>query len=291
MASQMWSGEIMDDGGEEEFIEMEMSSCIVKLSNKPSGCSSFHCREFEFQVSSKPVNLNELLPITSSADELFYKGNLLPLHLSPCLSTARSVGSCKISPCESHNVSREVDPSNNVINVCHTMANENSINSLGRKIKPPSLALKYKAYVKGLFRRNNSSDQSSSPVAPATTVAGRKSFSEVNQSARKIQTDKNKLTAYNDSKVKGMKLSGGRRSFSEALKRSLTPRSSSPPTLSFSIGVQECQYLNRRDCELAEAEKSIEGAIAHCKQSQSESHFSHGFHSIRTTSKVGFCAL
>ncbi|XP_008777944.2 probable membrane-associated kinase regulator 4 [Phoenix dactylifera] len=58
---------------EEEYIDMDISSATFLCYNKSSPP---HSREFEFQMSA-PL---ERETITSPADELFYKGKLLPLH-------------------------------------------------------------------------------------------------------------------------------------------------------------------------------------------------------------------
>ncbi|KAL0336861.1 UNVERIFIED_CONTAM: putative membrane-associated kinase regulator 4 [Sesamum calycinum] len=58
------------DSADEEYIDMELSS------------SSPPATEFEFQMS---FTSNEQATTTSPADDLFYKGKLLPLHLPPRL--------------------------------------------------------------------------------------------------------------------------------------------------------------------------------------------------------------
>ncbi|XP_073274486.1 probable membrane-associated kinase regulator 4 [Primulina huaijiensis] len=121
---------------DEDYIDMELNSmphCSAK--------SSLHSREFEFQMSSSCCeNESAIFP----ADELFYKGKLLPLHLpprlqmvqnllhtgedfgeddfyytmpflpacstAPCTNSNTPLGSCNISPSESCRVSCELDP-------------------------------------------------------------------------------------------------------------------------------------------------------------------------------------
>ncbi|KAI6669086.1 hypothetical protein NL676_003971 [Syzygium grande] len=68
------------DHADDDYIDMEVSSYSSFLSHSMS--SPQHPREFEFQMSS--ISL-EKETTTSPADELFYKGKLLPLHLPPCL--------------------------------------------------------------------------------------------------------------------------------------------------------------------------------------------------------------
>ncbi|KAL4576531.1 hypothetical protein LXL04_012626 [Taraxacum kok-saghyz] len=104
---------------DEEFIDMEVS---VSSSSSPS-----KTREFEFQKDGGG-SINNASP----ADELFYKGKLLPLHLPPRVQMVKSllnqnakkeerdeefitfstpmVQSCNISPSESSRVSTELTP-------------------------------------------------------------------------------------------------------------------------------------------------------------------------------------
>ncbi|XP_058774255.1 probable membrane-associated kinase regulator 4 [Vicia villosa] len=65
------------DPSDDDYIDMEVSS-YSNFFNHHSEKS----REFEFQMSSV---VQEKEPTTSPADELFYKGKLLPLHLPPRL--------------------------------------------------------------------------------------------------------------------------------------------------------------------------------------------------------------
>ncbi|KAL6987519.1 hypothetical protein U1Q18_013263 [Sarracenia purpurea var. burkii] len=143
MATDLPSSNQADE--EEDYIDMEVTS-------PSSSSSSFLCYsiinspptqaiEFEFQMSSAP---NDREPSPSPADELFYKGKLLPLHLPPRLqmvqnllqnsnktafesytipfitataattttttTTATPLESCNISPSESRRVSSELNP-------------------------------------------------------------------------------------------------------------------------------------------------------------------------------------
>ncbi|CAA2972379.1 Hypothetical predicted protein [Olea europaea subsp. europaea] len=61
------------DSSDEEYIDMDLISCSTNYSPPQS-------REFEFQVCSISKETTD-----SPADELFYKGKLFPLHLSPRL--------------------------------------------------------------------------------------------------------------------------------------------------------------------------------------------------------------
>ncbi|KAL6011197.1 hypothetical protein ACLOJK_001642 [Asimina triloba] len=131
---------------EDEYIDMDISSSTTFLCYSITA-SPPRSREFEFQMSSNP---HETDSTTSPADELFYKGKLLPLHLPPRLqmvqkllhssntsldqhhhhptsssfeeekctapttafttAAATPFESCNISPSDSCNVSRELSP-------------------------------------------------------------------------------------------------------------------------------------------------------------------------------------
>ncbi|XP_017246412.1 probable membrane-associated kinase regulator 4 [Daucus carota subsp. sativus] len=69
---------------EDEYIDMEVSSSSSSLL-----FSSPQAREFEFQMCDS-VGL-EKESTTSPADELFYKGKLLPLHLPPRLQMVQKL--------------------------------------------------------------------------------------------------------------------------------------------------------------------------------------------------------
>ncbi|KAK4342950.1 hypothetical protein RND71_038766 [Anisodus tanguticus] len=65
---------------EEEYIDMEVTSSSPQIS-----------REFEFQMSSVSINDKVTTTTTSPADELFYRGKLLPLHLPPRLEMVQKL--------------------------------------------------------------------------------------------------------------------------------------------------------------------------------------------------------
>ncbi|CAN1775537.1 Probable membrane-associated kinase regulator 3 [Linum perenne] len=124
---------INGDSEDDEFIDMEVSCSSSPLSYSINGvcCSSpsshLQNREFEFQMSSSLLHQNpqnKNTDNTSPADELFYKGNLLPLHLPPRLQLVQSlllqssasaaataaVTPVNISPSGSGRVSSELNP-------------------------------------------------------------------------------------------------------------------------------------------------------------------------------------
>ncbi|XP_010920745.4 probable membrane-associated kinase regulator 4 [Elaeis guineensis] len=77
---------------EEDYIDMDISSATFlyyTISSPP------HSREFEFQMSANPRDREST---TSPADELFYKGKLLPLHLPPRLQMVQKLLQSSTSP-------------------------------------------------------------------------------------------------------------------------------------------------------------------------------------------------
>lgn len=157
---------------EEDYIDLEVSSYSI------FHCNSFkspphqlpNSREFEFQMSSGSLEREQ--PSTSPADELFYKGKLLPLQLPPrlqmveellensnqldsrntckefystplttCPSTpvafySTPFQSCNVSPSESCTVSRELNPNEYLLESLEDdISCGNPKKSWGRKIK------------------------------------------------------------------------------------------------------------------------------------------------------------
>ncbi|EXB23447.1 hypothetical protein L484_005737 [Morus notabilis] len=79
---------------DDEYIDMEISSSsssnffpYSSISSPPNSANT--TKEFEFQMSSVPNQDKETS--TFPADELFYKGKLLPLHLPPRLQMVQNI--------------------------------------------------------------------------------------------------------------------------------------------------------------------------------------------------------
>ncbi|XP_010253374.1 PREDICTED: probable membrane-associated kinase regulator 4 [Nelumbo nucifera] len=340
------------DHADEEYIDMEVgSSAFFCYSvNSPP-----HPREFEFHMSSlTPIDRE---PTTSPADELFYKGKLLPLHLPPRLqmvqkllqhsnthfeentealdenyttpfstttptpTTATPFESCNISPSESCRVSRELNPDEYFVECC-TDANgfisdqpKKSWSKKLKLIKSSSLGLKLKAsraYLKSLFSKSGCSDESSAEAARNgdegtiskakeclnryIKVSRKNPFGQIQkgrcQNAATVMRGFDKEKIIEDGSGGD---TGHRRSFSGAIKWHSTIKSSSSTSSSGSSsssslssnsnGHYGVQLLKRSSSANSEIESSIQGAIAHCKQSQKL------FGSRNAMSEVGFCSL
>ncbi|KAL8210669.1 hypothetical protein R6Q57_005106 [Mikania cordata] len=278
---------------EEEYIDMEVSTF------KNLFCHS-NSNEFEFQMFSSSSDRE--LTTTSPADELFYKGKLLPLHLPPRLQmvekilqdknkdtlddffstplatspyatpiTSTPFGSCNVSPTGSCQLSREHYPDDYFLDDTST---ENPKKSWTKKLnltKQSSFGSKLKAsrdYLKSFFGKSGGSDDSRSKF-PRTS--GKK---------------KEKLDGNNGGHRR-------RRSFSGAMiiKRFSTTTTSSGHSLlsnsSNSNSSNELRVQHRRMINTSsEIENQIQSAIAHCKMSQQQLQSRN-----KTISDMGFCSL
>ncbi|GAV77265.1 hypothetical protein CFOL_v3_20736 [Cephalotus follicularis] len=308
---------------DEDYIDMDVSTYSSLLCHSIS--SPTHPREFEFQMSSSSL---ERESTTSPADELFYKGKLLPLHLPPRLQmvkkllqnsnsaynnafeefystplmTTVTTPTTTSTPFESCQASRELN-SDEYFFECTTEVSgftaENLKKSWTKKlklIKRSSLGSKLKAsraYLKSLLGRSGCSDESS---ATATKVADEQSASKAEEPINKyvkaakktpfgkIRKDDSRMSTAGmgsfEKEKKTQDCAGlHRRSFSLAIKRHSTNKfltssssssgSSSSSSSKNSSQSNELQYLKRSSSvKTSESENSIQGAIAHCKQSQ-----------------------
>ncbi|XP_022766171.1 probable membrane-associated kinase regulator 4 [Durio zibethinus] len=343
------------NNADEDYIDIEVSSSsnflYYSISSPPQS------KEFEFQMCS--VSRDGEITSTSPADELFYKGKLLPLHLPPRLqmvqkllqisnsttfeckteapfeenpavpfitisairstNTSTPLESCSISPTESCRVSSELNPDDYFFEwstELNGFIGNNSKKSWSRKlkqIKQSSISQKLKAsraYLKSLFSKSACPNES---CAKATCNAEAENVSESKDCVNKymemakknpfgkIDNDRYKIssiiTRSIDKELVEDAANRHRRSFSGVIQRHSPTKSSSTSTstsgsssssssFSFSSsGFCDLQSLKRSNSENSEIENSIEGAIAHCKQSQKLSS------SRKTASELGVCSL
>ncbi|KAH6825732.1 hypothetical protein C2S53_018487 [Perilla frutescens var. hirtella] len=289
MEARNLSFSLCDDGDEEEeYIDMELSS--------PQSS-----REFEFQMSTTS---NHTQTTTSPADELFYKGKLLPLYLPPRRQMVQSLlllqpaDPAANSPSESCRVSCELNPDdylfewsnelNSFININMNNNHPTKISSWSQKlrlIKHSILGHNNKlkastAYLKSLFVKSACSSHDSS--AKPTLML--KNNMNMNINATRKPLHPTIATIMNSIEKEENSMSHvhvQRRSFSSAIKRHYSPTkclsssssnsNSSSGSSSFSLnsnGLHELHCL-RRSSSATEIEGSIEAAIAHCKSSHS----------------------
>ncbi|KAL2323323.1 hypothetical protein Fmac_027702 [Flemingia macrophylla] len=323
---------------DDDYIDMELCSSpnffSYSLSSPPSH------REFEFQMNEKESS-------TSPADDLFYKGKLLPLHLPPRLQMVqklienskanfecvKSDSALKhrnfpftttdlrvpsthatnplesiISPSESRRVSSDVSPSEYQVgwfSDMNTLIGDNlPKKSWPRKLKQMKqfwLGQRLKAsraYLKTLFNKSGCSDNFCASAASQMGVEKKPKCKECQNKYMKVAT-KNPFEGFNDNKHQVMTCAlmktikrdmleveddfcDHRRSFSgvgqrhcatkaSSLSTSSSGSSSSSSSFSFSsAGYYDLQIFKRSISANYELESSIEGAIAHCKQSQQQ---------------------
>lgn len=238
---------------DEDYINMEVSNHSSFDSSSSSIFSQSTNKEFEFQSFSSSSDRDHTT--TSPADELFYMGKLLPLHLPPRLQMVHKIlknaapfdvekvqefederfstplftpsfntpfESCNISPSESCHVSRELDP---------TQYLAEYYPDLGYKERPKKVKqMKWTSYLKSLFGKSSGCSDERSAAADQRTP-------------------------------KESNLGGGhRRSFSGAFRRLSKPKTSSSSS--------KAVNLSRSVCKSSEIDSPIQAAIAHCKRSQ-----------------------
>ncbi|WOK96934.1 hypothetical protein Cni_G05642 [Canna indica] len=279
-----------DPLAEEDYIDMDFSSATF-LCSPPI--------EFEFQMSAHAAAST---PMASPADELFYKGKLLPLRrppsshtaeeliqdpasfvrekseaaATPCSAATTPYMSCNASPAASCFVSGEL-AAEDYFHECsdelarpHQYPKKSWAQKL-RFIKDATLNLKLKApkaYLKSLFSKSSRRPNEKSAAA-----------------------SKAKETSH-DFRIEGKTTKGEkanhRRSFSSASNRQSSTSSSSSKSTSFSsVNSKELQQsmLRRSSSVNSDIESSIQGAIAYCKKSQQKDS------ARKSASDVGFCLL
>ncbi|XP_010517281.1 PREDICTED: probable membrane-associated kinase regulator 4 [Camelina sativa] len=304
-----------DSDVEEDYIDMEVTS-FTNLVRKTLNNNN-NPREFEFQMSH--LCALEIDTTTSPADELFYKGKLLPLHLPPRLqmvqklledytfdeefySTPLATGtvptpvtsntpfeSCTVSPAESCQVSKELNPEGYFLNYSNSVVEEEEDEDEKKKswttklrlIKQSSLGTKIKAsraYLRSFFGKTSCSDESSC-ASSAARVADEDSFLRYSRVKPFGQTKTERPKKQSNCSVSG----SHRRSFSVSMRRQ--PAKSSNNKSSNSLGFRPLQFLKRSTSSSSEIENSIQGAILHCKQSQQQKQKQY------SVNEVGFCTL
>lgn len=345
----MATNQALCNHADEDYIDMEVSSSSSILCFSIS--SPPQAREFEFQMTSLS---NEKETTTSPADELFYKGKLLPLHLPPRLqmvqkilqncntttldcktqvafeenysipfittsisatpgtNTSTPIESSNISPLESRRVNAQLNPDECFfewsIESSRFIDNDHPKRSWSKKLKQFSLGQKLKAsraYLMSLFSKSGCSDESCAKAAcnveaefvikskdslnKYTKVATKNPFGKIDNEKYQLSTTSMK-SIHRDIVEDGF--NNHRRSFSGVIQRHSATKSSSSSTsssgsssFSFSSnGFYDLQLLKRSCSTNLETENSIEGAIAHCKQSQQLS-------TSTTASEAGVCSL
>lgn len=263
----------------EDYIDIDPNSMSTSV-NAPSWRNS---REFEFKLCPNP---QEKCSYDSPADELFYKGILLPLHLHPRIQTIQRLLLRERNP--HHSIQEEDELEKESVSSCRyategyeysTMpAQCGTKNSWSKKFKglgSSSLCSKLKApctYLKSLFAK---------PVHGNDYVKTRsKNIISKDLNGLKSSVERDKLME-EDELVH-------RKSFSSLAKLCPTTRSNSLYSNSswssssssldlsflslnsneFSVSLTQPPVLRRSSSVNSEMESSIQGAITYCKKSQ-----------------------
>lgn len=244
---------------EEDYIDMDLSSpaaaevvtttASLLCYTTAMAASPQHSREFEFQMSAP---LDHWEPMASPADELFYKGKLLPLHLPPRIqmveklleiaadkgllsaSTAPATPyqSCNVSPANSCYASGELN-SEHYFHECTSTSIGAADVELACEKKPWSKKLKFvrnlklglklkasKAYLKTIFaaKAGDPDDKSDAPRANEFSTAQVKSW---RKPFGQIRSNRYTASPISNSTTLGGKLKedecGHRRSFSSVI--------------------------------------------------------------------------
>ncbi|XP_060178264.1 probable membrane-associated kinase regulator 4 [Lycium barbarum] len=283
-----------DHFDEEDYIDIEVSS--FSYSSCPnSKVPSSQNREFEFQMASIT---NDKKSTTSHADELFYRGRLLPLHqkLFPLHQKLLQTDSFEeedleeeesfcinflitpiCSPSQSCRVSFELKPiewSKIELTTSSSFIDNHNIRPKklwSKLIKDSLISHKFKAsraFIKSLFRKTSGSNGNSCSSKEL----------KVSKKNTPLKNTTNGSSSRLASIIKNIDRADGTRSFPAAEMKWNSPRNclSSSSTKSSSTGgsfssSNSCFNSNNGFYELnltSDIEGSIEGAVAHCKKSQ-----------------------
>jgi len=260
---------------EEDYIDMDINSTFLCYT-LPSPPRS---REFEFQMSSNHLEIDH---ITSPADELFYKGKLLPLHLPPRLQmvekllqnsttpfhakpenssnknissntpTGTPFESCNISPATSCFASGELNPEDYFYECPKEFVESHAKKSWSKKlklIKQSSLGLKLKAskaYLKSLFSKSACSDETAA-VPKAKECSNGHLKSEKKNPFGQIQRATSFMRRIDGEKMVEDECGGHRRSFSGAIRRRSSNKSSSASSSCSSSNSSSFSSVNSRN--------------------------------------------
>ncbi|XP_065851927.1 probable membrane-associated kinase regulator 3 [Euphorbia lathyris] len=252
---------------DEDYIDIELFSspnflCYSITSPSPT-------KDFEFQMCPFPL---DKLPKTSPADELFYNGKLLPLHLPTRSKTLQNLLNHSLTPLKSYTLQNLSGfPTDNSVGNPDECFFQFSTEPLKKsnwsvKLKQSLLAQKLKAstaYFKSLFTKSGD-EFSCSKATASTTVqpvssAGEDHFGDLKY--MKIS----KKSPFGEMGLRQRQHS----SPSPSLSSSASSSCSSNSTFSFTTSnhLQLLKIKSSMSTKNSEVDNSIEGAIAYCKKS------------------------
>ncbi|KAI3854057.1 hypothetical protein MKX03_030237 [Papaver bracteatum] len=297
------SAAMVNGDEEEDYIDMEVSSSSTffcySIGSPPQQVS----RDFEFQMPSS-TSLECETTLISPADELFYKGNLLPLHIPPRLqmvenlfetsttshenkaksfsenytssttTSSTTFDSCNVSPIHSYTVSKELNAANEYFYECPTdevigFIDENPKKSWSKKlnlIKQSSLGMKLKS--SGAYFKSLFSKSGCSNESCFET--NRKNGVEGIASKGKECLKKYIKVGNNKSQIDRYKVTGNVMKAGIGREK-MSEANGHSHRKSFSNAnskdIFELHLLRRIKSDNSEIESAVQGAIAHCKQS------------------------
>ncbi|KAE9589964.1 hypothetical protein Lalb_Chr21g0314491 [Lupinus albus] len=268
----------------EDYIDMELITSSSPNFFSYSTISPSQNKEFEFQMTSIS---NDKDSKTSPADDLFYKGKLLPLHLPPRIQMVQNILENSNATSE---VSSEVTPDEYLFGWSSFSSSEKSWPKKLKQIKQFWLGQRLKAsktYLKSMFTKSGCSNNVGAVKKPKCKECHNK-YLNVKKNPFEIfnDVDDNKHPiSYAVMKTINKDITEDdfithRKSFSGMVQRHCAKKSSSLSTSSSgsssssssfsfsSAGYYDLQLFKRRISANSDLENSVEGAIAHCKMSQ-----------------------
>ncbi|KAJ1698944.1 hypothetical protein LUZ63_007456 [Rhynchospora breviuscula] len=268
-----------DQSLEEDYIDIDPSSAFTSI-NVPSRRDS---REFEFNLCANPP---ERCSFDSPADELFYKGVLLPLHLHPRIQAIQRVllheRNSRLSDQEEEKFQEEsistcyhASARNEYVTVQGQCGTKNRWSKKLKGVSTLSLCSKLKAshtYLKSLFAKPTVSNDQCRASRPKDNIIGKNVNSLVNNIHREklMEEDEwvHRKSFSNATKLGSSTRSDSLYSNSSSSSSSSNSSFSSLNSNGFYITLTQPPVLRRSSSVNSEMERSIKGAITYCKKSQ-----------------------
>lgn len=119
-----------DECSDDDYIDMEVGSAMLweAVSRRKPNMTRAESREFEFDMSGIDAQAwKELESIVSPADELFYKGQLLPLHLPPRIQMVENLLSSEIKSSQHRLLGIRTEDTKNISSMNSSEQRENSV--------------------------------------------------------------------------------------------------------------------------------------------------------------------
>lgn len=268
-------------GEDECFMHMDSSSFSSNLfCNSADTCSS---REFEF-ISNDQESEFVIFP----ADELFYEGKILPLHLSIRLQVLQSLlqnstptpiaQACNVSPSESLCITSDklndyyfaqLSDDNFIVGDSPKKSRPKKKLRLIKKLLGGQNLMAYRKHLKSFFSESSCTNESSTIGSPQKREVGNDCLSKNAKTSKKISGGRIKSLIRSEKVGFEDPLNiSHRRSLCGAIKPVKCLSSSSSSCSSSSSSSYGKNLRKSRDSFGSDTEGSIDAAIAHCKKSQ-----------------------